>query len=91
MCLDPSKRIAVTRREISGFRIEDRMLGDHTWYLVSVYLAVEPYKRLWHEFDDDDSYAVFADQELSVVMPGFERIEHPSLVAAMRDLSQAES
>jgi hypothetical protein len=91
MCLDPSTRIEATRREISGFRIEDRKFGDQTWHLVSVYLSVELYKRLWHEFGDDRPYAVFADDELSVVMLGFERIEYPSRVAATRDLSKAES
>jgi hypothetical protein len=46
-CLDLANEIVVTRRDIYGFRIEDRQFGDQTWYLVSAYLVADLANRVW--------------------------------------------
>jgi hypothetical protein len=43
ICVERSKSVEISREDVRAFRIEDRRLGDQTWYLVSVLLTDEAY------------------------------------------------
>jgi hypothetical protein len=108
ICLDSATEVPLRRREIYGFRIEDRHFEDETWYLVSAYFSGDLSSRLWNlalapavsPSQDpnganistrDKSYAVVANGELTLVAPAIAIGDFPCVVAATRELSQAEA
>ena len=92
ICMDPSTAVEVTRRDFYGLRIEDRKYGDQTWYVVSARFASRFVEPLWKTLSSDDAvYAVLANGNVSAVLPGIEIGEHHPLLAATRDLAQAEA
>jgi hypothetical protein len=49
ICVERSKSVEISREDVRAFRIEDRRLGDQTWYLVSVLLTDEAYGQAVRE------------------------------------------
>jgi len=92
LCMDPSTAVEVTRRDLYGLRIEDRKYGDQTWYVVSARLASKFVDPLWESLRSDEKlYAVLANHNVSVVLPGIAIGEPRALLAATLNLAQAEA
>jgi hypothetical protein len=103
ICLDRSTAMTIDDADVRGLRIEDRRVGEETWYLVSALLERHALKRLRagltpapdQALPESTLYpvatarAVLVDGELSVVPPR-ELLDSELVVAAARDLARAD-
>ena len=80
----PDSRLAIVLGAPAG--------GDETWYLVSAHLANQLADPLWETLSADEKlYGVLVNGEVSVVLPGVAIGDQHSLLAATRELAQAEA